>query len=102
MYHKAWTLMPTSSFLQRTLDYLFTTLLGADPDLKATHSFIRDRTRSIRQDFSVQSDKSDISIACHERMARYHIHALHVLCANEGFSVQQEMEQMKKGQSGPH
>jgi len=88
-----------SCLLQNTLNYLFTTLLGEDPDLKATHSFIRDRTRSIRQDFSVQSEKSDISIECHERMARYHIHALHVLCATEGFSVQQEMEQMKKGSS---
>lgn len=84
--------------LQKTLDYLFNTLLSQDPSLKATHSFIRDRTRSIRQDFTVQSEKGEVSIESHERMARYHIHALHMLCETEGFSVQQEMEQLRKSE----
>lgn len=87
--------------VQRTLDYLFHDLLDQDPELKATHGFLRDRTRSIRQDFSVQSDKGPISIECHERMARYHIHCIHVMCESEGFSCQQELEQLRKGQPLP-
>ncbi|CDZ98814.1 Nuclear protein export factor [Phaffia rhodozyma] len=86
----------TPAALKRTLNYLFETLLAQDPTLRQTHSFIRDRTRSIRQDFTVQHEQGDISIECHERMARYHIHVVHILGSTEGFSVQQEMEQLRK------
>ena len=68
---------------------------GPEP-LQATHSFVRDRTRSIRQDFTLQNDRGVHAIECHERIARYHILCLHQLCEVKGFSQQQEMEQLRK------
>lgn len=65
-------------------------------DIYATHAFIRDRTRSIRQDFTVQNYRGREAIECHERIARYHILCLHCLCDNPNFSEQQEMEQLRK------
>ena len=83
-------------FLQTTLDYLFSTILESTDDLYATHAFIRDRTRSIRQDFTVQNYRGREAVDCHERIARYHILCLHMLCDNPNFSEQQEMEQLRK------
>ena len=68
---------------------------GPEP-LHATHSFVRDRTRSVRQDFTLQNDRGVHAIECHERIARYHILCLHQLCEIKGFSQQQEMEQLRK------
>jgi hypothetical protein len=65
-------------------------------DLYSTHAFIRDRTRSIRQDFTLQNYRRQEAIDCHERIARYHILCLHALCDNPNFSEQQEMEQLRK------
>lgn len=65
-------------------------------DISQTHAFVRDRTRSIRQDFTVQNYRGHEAIECHERIARYHILCLHALCDNPNFSEQQEMEQLRK------
>lgn len=65
--------------------------------IEASHGFIRDRTRSIRQDFSLQNIRDKSAVDAHERIARYHILCLHQLCEKEGFSVQQEKEQLFKG-----
>ncbi|GAA5873455.1 hypothetical protein JCM3774_002422 [Rhodotorula dairenensis] len=81
--------------LQRTLDYLFHTLLPTQP-LAATHPFLRDRTRSIRQDFTVQNVRDVNAVRCNERIARYHILAVGVLREESGFSEQQELEQLRK------
>jgi nuclear mRNA export protein SAC3 len=70
-------------------------LEGGD-DLYSTHAFIRDRTRSIRQDFTLQNSRGREAIDCHERIARYHILCLHALCVNPNFTEQQEMEQLRK------
>lgn len=78
------------------MNYLFSTILEGDDDIYATHAFIRDRTRSIRQDFTVQNYRGREAIDCHERIARYHILCLHCLCDNPNFSKQQEMEQLRK------
>lgn len=78
------------------MDYLFGTVLEGGEDIYATHAFIRDRTRSIRQDFTVQNYRGREAIECHERIARYHILCLHCLCTNPNFSEQQEMEQLRK------
>ena len=82
--------------LQRTLDYLFHTLLPTQP-LAATHPFLRDRTRSVRQDFTVQNVRDVNAVRCNERIARYHILAVGVLREEAGFSEQQELEQLRKG-----
>ncbi|GAA5922779.1 hypothetical protein JCM1841_000703 [Sporobolomyces salmonicolor] len=81
--------------LRSTLDYLFHTLLPTQP-LAVTHPFIRDRTRSIRQDFTVQNVRGTSAIECNERIARYHILALGVLREQSGFSESQELEQLRK------
>lgn len=91
----------TPEALRNTLDYLFTLFPASGPPatLRPSHGFVRDRMRAIRQDFTIQSSKGAIAIECHERMARYHIHCLHMLGEEEGFSVQQEMEQLRKSTS---
>jgi len=82
--------------LHSTLDYLFHTLLPTLP-LATTHPFIRDRTRSIRQDFTVQNVRGRSAIECNERIARYHILAVGTLREQSGFSESQELEQLRKG-----
>lgn len=56
------------------------------------------RTRAIRQDFIVQSERGALTIECHERIARYHILCLHWKGGTgaEGWSEQQELEQLRK------
>lgn len=69
------------------------------------HLFLRDRTRSIRQDFAIQHSNDVITITCHERIARFHILALHEMrsahdqtqeASTEVYSEQQEVEQLNK------
>ncbi|WFD22839.1 actin cytoskeleton and mitosis protein [Malassezia equina] len=87
--------------LQQTLDYLVHTLLPADPrdpQFAVVQPFLWNRTRAIRQDFIVQSDRGAIAIACHERIARYHILCLHWKggLGADAWSEQQELEQLRK------
>lgn len=87
--------------LQKTLDYLFHTLLPREPSdarFAAVQPFLWNRTRAVRQDFIVQSDTGLVSIACHERIARYHILCLHWKGGPgaEAWSEQQELEQLRK------
>ena len=87
--------------LQRTLDYLISELLPSDPrdtHFAAVQPFMWNRTRAIRQDFIVQGDRGSIAIACHERIARYHILCLHWKGGEgaEAWSEQQELEQLRK------
>lgn len=87
--------------LEKTLDYLVHSLLPADPrdpQLAAVQPFLWNRTRAIRQDFIVQSDRGATAIACHERIARYHILCLHYKggIGAEAWSEQQELEQLRK------
>ncbi|GAA5881217.1 hypothetical protein JCM16303_004846 [Sporobolomyces ruberrimus] len=81
--------------LYKTLDYLFHTLLPQH-SLATTHPFVRDRTRSVRQDFTVQNVRGESAVECNERIARYHILALGTLREQSGFSESQELEQLRK------
>ncbi|ORZ03295.1 SAC3/GANP/Nin1/mts3/eIF-3 p25 family-domain-containing protein [Syncephalastrum racemosum] len=83
--------------LEETLDYLFGTVMLENPLIKC-HAFLRDRTRSIRQDFTLQNIRDAPAIRLHERIARFHILCLHELSHfdEEKFSVQQELEQLRK------
>ncbi|KAH9938812.1 uncharacterized protein BXZ73DRAFT_89187 [Epithele typhae] len=63
--------------LKKTLDYLFHELLATE-GFERTHDFIRDRSRAVRNDFTVQHEIGPIAIECHERCARFHIMALHM------------------------
>ncbi|KAI8388507.1 SAC3/GANP/Nin1/mts3/eIF-3 p25 family-domain-containing protein [Radiomyces spectabilis] len=82
---------------ERTLDYLVDSVLSHYP-LQKCHAFIRDRTRSIRQDFTLQNIRDVTAVKVHERIARFHILCLHEMsdCEEEKFSEQQETEQLRK------
>ncbi|TFK81944.1 hypothetical protein K466DRAFT_590907 [Polyporus arcularius HHB13444] len=63
--------------LKRTLDYLFHELLVKE-GFSETYSFIRDRSRAVRNDFTMQHETGPLAIECHDRCARFHIIALHI------------------------
>ncbi|WPK26033.1 hypothetical protein PUMCH_003378 [Australozyma saopauloensis] len=80
--------------LQQTLDYLIGTIL---PQLPDSHSFLWDRTRSIRQDFVYQNYYGPEAIDCNEKIVRIHLLCMHIMSiADVEFSHQQEMEQFNK------
>jgi hypothetical protein len=88
--------------LQKTLNYLFDEIIGGSKQLAAIQKFVWDRTRAIRNDFSIQqvTKVADLRIAidCFERIARFHILSLHQLSKpsadNEDFEPIQEREQL--------
>ncbi|KAK4424799.1 SAC3 family protein C [Sesamum alatum] len=59
--------------LEDTLNYLLNLLHSSDQSFAVVHDFIFDRTRSIRQDLSMQSAVSDQVIHMYERMVKFHI-----------------------------
>ena len=88
--------------LQRTLEYLFDKVVGGSQPLAAVHKFVWDRTRAIRNDFSIQqlTKVPDLCIAidCLERIARFHILSLHQMSKpgvdHGDFDAHQEREQL--------
>ncbi|ETN40304.1 uncharacterized protein HMPREF1541_04580 [Cyphellophora europaea CBS 101466] len=94
----------TPKTLRMTLDYLVDKLIGGPERLAVVHKFVWDRTRAIRNDFSIQQVSKDgdvqIAVECFERIARFHIMALHQLSnpenllEGENFDVYQEREQL--------
>ncbi|KAI1771909.1 SAC3/GANP/Nin1/mts3/eIF-3 p25 family-domain-containing protein [Hypoxylon cercidicola] len=91
--------------LRRTLDYLIDDLIPTDDLLSERHSFLWDRTRAIRIDFSFQKyamtpEELKDQVYCLETIARFHVTALHLL-SQDGltpgdYSEQQEIEQLSK------
>lgn len=80
--------------LSSTLNYLIDTIV---PQLPDAHSFIWDRTRSIRQDFTYQNYYGPEAIDCNEKIVRIHLISLHVMAGSEvEYSQQQELEQFNK------
>ncbi|KAK0201245.1 SAC3 domain-containing protein [Desarmillaria ectypa] len=63
--------------LEKTLDYLFLELMPREGFL-ATQGFLSDRSRAVRNDFSLQRIVDARSILCHDRCARFHILSLHL------------------------
>jgi hypothetical protein len=93
----------TPATLQATLNYLLSDVIGGDEQLAAIHKFVWDRTRGIRNDFSIQQVSKDedvrLAVDCFERIARFHILSLHQLSnpdnlTGEGFDAHQEREQL--------
>ena len=84
--------------LSLTLDYLFHDLLPRHP-LHVTHPFLRDRTRAVRQDLTMQNVRDGSAIELNERIARYHVLAVGTMREQPGFSESQELEQLRKGES---
>ncbi|KAJ2673424.1 actin cytoskeleton and mitosis protein, partial [Coemansia sp. RSA 1285] len=85
----------TADTLLGTLDYLVDTVVANDQTLVGCHGFVRDRTRSIRQDFTIQNIRDRRTVAACERIARFHILSLHVLCGHKDFAEQQDLEQLR-------
>ncbi|KAG6840779.1 hypothetical protein C0991_004384, partial [Blastosporella zonata] len=79
--------------LKKTLDYLFHDLL-AQGGFSATYDFIRDRSRSVRNDFTMQHSYGPEAIECHDRCARFHILALHLGRDITKFSIPLEEQQL--------
>lgn len=80
--------------LTQTLDYLVDEII---PHLPDAHSFIWDRTRSIRQDFTYQNYFGPEAIDCNERIVRIHLISLHIMAGSDvEYSQQQELEQFNK------
>lgn len=89
--------------LKMTLDYLMDEIIGGGERLASIHKFVWDRTRGIRNDFSIQqvTKKEDVRLAveCLERIARFHILSLHQLSnpenlVGEQFDAHQDREQL--------
>ena len=88
--------------LQKTLNYLFEEVIGGSQSLATVHKFVWDRTRGIRNDFSIQqvtqTEDLRVAIDCFERIARFHILSLHQLSKpgieNGEFDHHQEREQL--------
>ena len=91
----------TPETLLQTLNYILRHVIGGDEPLGVVHKFVWDRTRSIRNDLSIQqlTEEKDVRIAvkCLERTARFHIVSLHLLVSpknTEPFSAHQDREQL--------
>lgn len=67
------------------------------PQLPKSHTFLWDRTRSIRQDFTYQNYIGPEAVLCNELIARVHIVSLHIMLTSDvEYSKQQELEQFNK------
>ena len=95
----------TAKTCWKTLNYLFSNIIGSDARLSKHHKFVWDRTRAIRNDFSIQSftKTEDVryEVACLEGIVRFHILSLHQMSkpdqvpSPEVYSRQQEIAQLK-------
>ncbi|SCW04172.1 LAFE_0H07668g1_1 [Lachancea fermentati] len=80
--------------LQKTLDYIVENIIQQLPDCE---SFLWDRMRSIRQDFTYQNYFGPEAIDCNERIVRIHLLILHIMAKSDvEYSRQQELEQLHK------
>ncbi|KAF5319652.1 hypothetical protein D9619_008595 [Psilocybe cf. subviscida] len=79
--------------LRRTLDYLFHDLLPRG-GFQGTFNFIRDRSRSVRNDFTMQHITGPSAIECHDRCARFHILGMHLQRDVAGFQYEMEDQQL--------
>lgn len=86
--------------IQRTLDYLFHDLLPRG-GFSSTFNFIRDRSRAVRNDFTMQRITGPLAIECHDRCARFHILALHLQRDLPGFSIPLEEQQLMNSEFPP-
>ncbi|KAL1958980.1 hypothetical protein VTO42DRAFT_3221 [Malbranchea cinnamomea] len=91
----------TPKTLLQTMNYMLRHVITDDESLGSIHKFVWDRTRSIRNDLSIQqlTQVTDVEVAvkCLERIARFHIVSLHLLSSRdnaEHFDHHQEREQL--------
>ena len=86
--------------LKRTVRYLLDKVASPSASLAEYHKFVWDRTRCIRNDFTIQAssrlDDIKIAIECYEDIARFHILSLHQMpkIGKHDYDAQQELEQL--------
>lgn len=85
----------TPKALVETLRYLVFNIVKNSP-WSECHGFVRDRTRSIRQDFTYQNYDGEEAVTCTEIIARFHILALHMISENPDHQEYMELEQLDK------
>ncbi|KAB2576985.1 SAC3 family protein 1 [Lasiodiplodia theobromae] len=92
------------STLSKTCDYLFNVILS-EHELAKAHKFLWDRTRAVRNDFTIQQCTKTpdirIQIDCFERIARFHILSLHQMALPKedvptSYDRHQDREQLDK------
>ncbi|KAL1637295.1 actin cytoskeleton and mitosis protein [Diplodia intermedia] len=90
--------------LSKTCDYLFNAILS-EHDLGKAHKFLWDRTRAVRNDFTIQQCRKTpdirVQIDCFERIARFHILSLHQMALPKeevppSYDRHQDREQLDK------
>jgi hypothetical protein len=94
----------TPKVLSQTCDYLFNELIGNASELGRVHNFVWDRTRAIRNDFTIlqvsSPDQLSHAVDCLERIARFHILSLHQLAGVKEkdfqYDWQQDREQLDR------
>lgn len=87
-----------SPVLLRTMEYLKGICDSKNATFADIHNFVRDRTRSLRQDFTYQGVRDDVCIKIHEESVRFHILSEHRLSGADPavFSSKQNREQLDK------
>ncbi|XP_065868843.1 SAC3 family protein C isoform X2 [Euphorbia lathyris] len=65
--------------LDDTLSYLLSLVDTTDHPFEVVHDFVFDRTRSVRQDLSIQNIVNDKAIHMYEKMVKFHILSHHKL-----------------------
>ncbi|KAF8533370.1 SAC3/GANP/Nin1/mts3/eIF-3 p25 family-domain-containing protein, partial [Trichophaea hybrida] len=85
----------TPKALVDTLRYLVFEIVMNTP-WHECHGFVRDRTRSIRQDFTYQNYEGEEAVICTEIIARFHILALHMMSGQPDNQEYMELEQLDK------
>lgn len=92
--------------LRKTVDYLFSELTKDNDSLSKHYGFIWDRTRAIRNDFSVQqvSKPQDVqdAVFCFENIVRFHLISYHLFAGADAgsrsplYNAGQDREQLDK------
>lgn len=75
--------------LEATLNHLLELFNSSEHPFEVIHDFISDRTRSIRQDLSMQHIINDQAISMYEKMVKFHVNSHHRLrkCAADDPTV---------------
>lgn len=84
--------------LMKTMEHLRIICDTKEESFAEIHNFVRDRTRSLRQDFTYQGVRDDTCIKIHEESVRFHILSEHRLAGSDPavFSSKQNREQLDK------
>lgn len=94
----------TPQVLSQTCDYLFNEVVANASALGRVHHFVWDRTRAIRNDFTIlqvsSADGLRCAVDCLERIARFHIVSLHQMAGVKEkdfqYDWQQDREQLDR------